>query len=283
MTTNTINAVLVELNISTWTARKLDRTASKEVKESKGAYSDDAARVNKNLLAGMNNLKRVTDFVALKRNEFYQMTLPWSDSGQRLSPMMQFFELKRWVNECEQSFNQLVLEFLRDYPTLISAQAFQLGALFDRNEFPSVDDIKDKFRFKVTFLPLPSTGDFRVDASASVINDMKKEYEEMFQERIQQVNQDLWTRLHDTLQHMSDRLGYDDTGKGKIFRDTMVDNAVELCDMLKRLNVTNNPALEKARAGLESALLGIDASEIRRDGARDEVKSKVDTVLADWF
>ena len=280
---STLNAAIVELNVSTWTARKLDKNASKEVKVSKGAYSDDAARVNKNLLAGMNNLKRVTDFVALTRNDFYRLTLPWSDSGQRLVPMMQFFELKQWINDREATFNQLVSEFLRDYPTLISAQAFQLGALFDRNEFPDVEEIATKFRFKVGFLPLPSTGDFRIDAPNEIVADMQKEYEAMFNERIEQVNQELWTRLHDTLKHMSDRLGYDPTGKAKIFRDSMVDNAVELCDMLKRLNVTNDPKLEKARAGLESALLGVDASEIRLDGARDEVKHKVDTVIADWF
>lgn len=279
----TLNAAIVELNVSTWTARKLDRNASKEVKVSKGANSDDAARVNKNLLAGMDNLKRVTDFVALTRNEFYRLTLPWSDSGQRLVPMMQFFELKQWINDSEDTFNKLVAEFLRDYPTLISAQAFQLGALFDRNEFPDVEEIATKFRFKVGFLPLPSTGDFRIDAPNEVISGMQKEYEAMYNERIAQVNQDLWTRLHDTLKHMSDRLGYDSTGKAKIFRDSMVENAVELCDMLKRLNVTNDPKLEKARAGLESALLGVDASEIRLEGARDEIKHKVDVVIADWF
>ena len=279
----TLNAAIVELNVSTWTARKLDKTASKEVKVNKGAFSDDAARVNKNLLAGMNNLKRVTDFVALTRNDFYRLTLPWSDSGQRLVPMMQFFELKQWINDQEATFNQLVAEFLRDYPTLISAQAFQLGALFDRNEFPDVEEIATKFRFKVGFLPLPSTGDFRIDAPNEIVADMQKEYESMYNERIAQVNQDLWIRLHDTLRHMSDRLGYDSTGKAKIFRDSMVENAVELCDMLKRLNVTNDPKLEKARSSLESALLGVDASEIRLEGARDEIKHKVDVVIADWF
>lgn len=278
-----LNAAIVELNVSTWTARKLDRKASKEVTTSKGANSDDAARVNKNLLAGMNNLKRVTDFVATTRNDFYQLTLPWSDSGQRLVPMAQFFDLKAWINDKQQTFDSLVAEFLRDYPTLISAQAFQLGALFDRTEFPSVHDISDKFRFKVGFLPLPDTGDFRVDAPKEIVAEMQAQYEVMMQERIDQVSQDLWTRLHDTLKHMSDRLGYDDTGKAKIFRDTLVTNAVDLCDILKKLNVTDDPKLEKARATLESALLGIDADELRRDGARDEVKAKVDTVIADWF
>jgi hypothetical protein len=279
----TLNAAIVELNVSCWTARRLDKKVSDEVKANKGAASNDAIRANKNLLAGMNNLKRVTDFVALTRNDFYRLTLPWSDSGQRLVPMMQFFELKQWINDQEATFNQLVAEFLRDYPTLISAQAFQLGALFDRNEFPDVEEIATKFRFKVGFLPLPSTGDFRIDAPNEVVEGMQKEYEAMYNERIAQVNQDLWIRLHDTLRHMSDRLGYDSTGKAKIFRDSMVENAVELCDMLKRLNVTNDPKLEKARSSLESALLGVDASEIRLEGARDEIKHKVDVVIADWF
>lgn len=279
----TLNAAIVELNISTWTARKLDKQTSKEVKLSKGANSDDAARVNKNLLAGMNNLKRVTDFVALTRNEFYNLTLPWSDSGQRLVPMAQFFDLKKWINDKQNTYEQLVSEFLRDYPTLISAQAFQLGALFDRNEFPSVEEIADKFRFRVGFLPLPTTGDFRVDAPNEIVEEMRTQYESMVQERVAQVSQDLWTRLHDTLRHMSDRLGYDDTGKAKIFRDSLVTNAVDLCDLLKKLNVTNDPKLESARASLESVLLGVDAGELRREGARDEVKQKVDSVLADWF
>ena len=279
----TLNAAIVELNISTWTARKLDKQTSKEVKLSKGANSDDAARVNKNLLAGMDNLKRVTDFVALTRNEFYNLTLPWSDCGQRLVPMTQFFDLKKWINDKQNTYEQLVSEFLRDYPTLISAQAFQLGDLFDRSEFPSVDEISDKFRFKVGFLPLPTTGDFRVDAPKEIVAEMREQYESMVQERVAQVSQDLWTRLHDTLKHMSDRLGYDSTGKARIFRDTLVTNAVDLCDLLKKLNVTNDPKLEKARASLESTLLGVDADEIRRVGARDEIKQKVDAVLADWF
>lgn len=279
----TLNAALVELNVSCWTARRLDKQTSKEVQTSKGAASSDAIRANKNLLAGMNNLKRVTDFVALTRNEFYSLTLPWSDCGQRLVPMAQFFDLKKWINDKQNTYEQLVSEFLRDYPTLISAQAFQLGALFDRNEFPSVDEIADKFRFKVGFLPLPTTGDFRVDAPNEIVEEMRTQYESMVQERVTQVSQELWARLHDTLKHMSDRLGYDDTGKAKIFRDSLVTNAVELCDLLKKLNVTNDPDLEKARASLESALLGVDADELRRAGARDEVKQKVDSVLADWF
>ena len=281
-TNNTINACICELNISVWTARKHDKVASREVKFDKGAHSDDAARVNKNLMAGMANLKKVTDFVAATRSSFYTMTLPWSDSGQRLIPMAQFFELKQWINTQEIEFNSIVGEFLRDYPTLISAQAFQLGALFNRNEYPSVDDIRHKFGFRVGFLPLPQAGDFRVDATTEVINEMEEQYKETLNTRIQQVNEDLWERLHSTIKHMADRMGVSADGKKNIFRDSMVENAVDLCDLLKRLNITNDQKLEKARASLESALLGVDATELRKDGAREEMAIKLDNILGAW-
>ena len=277
-----INACICELNISVWTARKHDKAASREVKFDKGAHSDDAARVNKNLMAGMANLKKVTDFVASTRSNFYTMTLPWSDSGQRLIPMAQFFELKQWINTQEIEFNSIVGEFLREYPTLISAQAFQLGALFNRNEYPSVDEIRHKFGFRVGFLPLPQAGDFRVDATTEVINEMEEQYKETLNTRIQQVNEDLWERLHSTIKHMADRMGVGADGKKNIFRDSMVDNAVDLCDLLKRLNITNDQKLEKARASLESALLGVDATELRKEGAREEMAIKLDSILGAW-
>ena len=281
-TNNTINACICELNISVWTARKHDKAASREVKFDKGAHSDDAARVNKNLMAGMANLKKVTDFVASTRSNFYTMTLPWSDSGQRLIPMAQFFELKQWINTQEIEFNSIVGEFLQEYPTLISAQAFQLGALFNRNEYPSVDEIRHKFGFRVGFLPLPQAGDFRVDATTEVINEMEEQYKETLNTRIQQVNEDLWERLHSTIKHMADRMGVGADGKKNIFRDSMVDNAVDLCDLLKRLNITNDQKLEKARASLESALLGVDATELRKEGAREEMAIKLDSILGAW-
>lgn len=278
-----LNAVIVELNIRTWTARKLDKQASREVKDMKGAHSDDAARLNKNLMAGMDNLKRITDYVALTRNEFYTLTLPWSDSGQRLVPMPQFFTLKAWLNDKQTTFQQMVTQFLIDYPNLISAQAFQLGALFNRAEYPTSDEIAAKFGFAVNFLPVPSMGDFRVDSIAEIKDELQQQYESLFTDRVKQLNNDLWTRLYDTLRHMSDRLGYNEDGTKKVFRDSLVDNAVDLCDLLKRLNVTSDPELEKARAWLESALIGVDADELRKEGARDEVKQKVDTALDAWF
>ncbi len=279
-----MNVILVEVNFSCWSAKTTDRKAGKEITMSKGANSVDAAKVQKNLLAGLNNLKKITDFVAIARNEFYKSTLPWSDSGQRLIPMAQFFDLKQWVNNTEIEFSSLVQTFLHEYPNLIAAQAFQLGQLFDRNEYPTVDEVKEKFRFRVAFLPLPDSGDFRVDAPQEALDEMAAQYEVVMKERVSKVSDELWGRLRNCLEHMSERLSSNPDGTKKIFRGSLINNAIDECDMIQKLNVTGDAKIEKARAMLENAIAGLDADMLREsDVVRVEVKKKVDDVLTSWM
>jgi hypothetical protein len=90
---------------------------------------------------------------------------------------------------------------------------------------------------------------------------------------------DAWTRLHDTLKHLSDRMDYTDENKKK-FWDSTITNATELCGLLTSLNVTNDPKLEEARQKLEKALAGVEPEDIRESEAiRSNVKSKVDEIL----
>jgi len=154
--------MLVDLSISTWTARKLDRGVTDEVNLSKKA-SQQASRVNKNLLPGVEQLDDIVKHASMIRNWVAARTLPWSDYGPRLITTDKFFEFKQELDEHERVFQDKVDSFLNVYPTLISMQAFKLGEMFDREEYPDVNEIADKFRFNVAYLPIPETGDFRVD------------------------------------------------------------------------------------------------------------------------
>jgi hypothetical protein len=69
-------------------------------------------------------------------------------------------------------------------------------------------------------------------------------------------------------------------GDRKIFRDTLVENATGLCDLLTRLNVTRDPELEKARRMLESTINNVDPDDLRSSShARLELKSSVDEII----
>ena len=91
-----------------------------------------------------------------------------------------------------------------------------------------------------------------------------------------------WSRLHECLSHVSERL--EDSGqetKKKIFRDSLVDNAHELIDMLKVLNVTKDPELERARALMAQTFTGLEATDLRdSEVVRRDVKANVDSILS---
>ena len=282
------SAILVELNISAWTGRKLDKRVSEEIDASKGTKAK-GGNYHKHLLAGTDKLDAVQKIVSAVRVWHYEQTLPWSDGGARLLPMKNFFEYKRTLSMFETQFKQSVDEMLSEYPVLVTAAAFQLGALFNRNDYPDVESITGKFRFSYVFMPVPTAGDFRIQAADDAIAELQAQAEEHMNKRVNDAMKDIWTRLHDCLHHMSDKLGDLPTPRvlkdgtevhSQVFRDSLVNNAVELCGLLTKLNVTDDPNLEQARHKLESAITGVTAEGLRADdGERDHLKKQVDDIL----
>lgn len=273
------NATLVELSLSIWTARKMDKKVSEEIDASKSTKTR-AGNYHKNLMAGSATLERIRSLAGAVRTWHYENTLPWADAGSRLLPMKNFFEYKTKLGQYEQEFEQAVSDFLSEYDVLVSAAAFKLGALFDRSEYPSRDEVRAKFRFSYVFAPVPEVGDFRVDVEAETKRLLEDQYKSYYQNKLEDAMKDAWQRLYDTLTHISERLDYTPENK-KRFWDTTITNAAELCPLLTRLNVTNDPKLEQARQQLEQALTGVDAASIREsDELRNTVKNRVDEILS---
>lgn len=272
------SAMLVELNISTWTARKLDRRVSEEVDVSKGTQAR-AGNYNKNLLAGTETLDGIIKYAANARAWHNQQTLPWSDSGTRLLPMASFMTYKKHLGTLENNFNTLVDHFLTVYPDLVSAMAFKLGGLFDREEYPDVEKIRHKFGFNYFFSPVPEAGDFRVDAGDAALRELQMQYESEFDRRLNSAMKEAWARLYECLDRMKDRLT-DDGDKPKIFRDSLIKNAEELVEALKHINVTKDPQLEQARVELAQAISGVEPKELRDNKTiRQDVRARVDDIL----
>lgn len=277
-------AMLTEFNASVWTARKLDRSATEEIVTSKNAAAKDAARVNKSLLAGRSELEDIQSMIGRARQFVYDNTLPWSDSGLRLLPTINFERFAAKMNAFEDEFEMMVATFVDIYPTLITAQAMALGDMFKRDDFPTQNAIMTKFAFRVNYLPVPTAGDFRVDVGNAAMDDIKAKLERIAQERVDAAMQDVRGRLGDHLKRMSDRLTTDYVGgeaKQRRFHDSLVDGALELCDITKSLNVVNDLDLEAARKALEQALCGVDPKDLRKDETlRQGTKKAVDDILS---
>lgn len=276
-------AMLVEFNASVWTARKLDKSTTEEVVSNKNAAAKDAARVNKHLLAGRSELDVVQQLVNRVRTFVYDNTLPWSDSGLRLLPTANFMKFTEKMNDFETEFEATVNAFVAIYPTLITAQAMALGQMFKRDDYPTANEIMTKFSFRVNYMPVPTAGDFRVDVGNAAQQELREKLERVAQERIDAAMADVRARLGDHLKRMSDRLTTDEVGgeaKARRFHGSLVDGALELCDLIKSLNVVGDATLEAARSELEMALVGVTADELRKNEAvREDTKKAVDSIL----
>ena len=279
------SAMLVDLNIAIYSGRKQDKSTQAEVTLAKGSGSKKAASVYKNLFAECKELDAITKFQARARSEHYRLTLPWNDRGARLLPTASLLDYKQAMNRYQQEFDRLVEAFLDRYDTLVAAAAFQLGTLFDRQEYPERLQVARRFRMDLSFVPLPTSGDFRLDVESEVQRELMEQYERRLEEQLSSATKDSWTRLYEALSRLSDRLTVDEDGKRKIFHDTVVTGAVELCELLTAMNVTQDPQLESARRKLQEVLLGVTPKELREeDGTRVLTKQKVDAILSafDW-
>ena len=248
----TTSSVLVEMNISVWTANKLDKTATEKVTTDNLAVQN-AAQVRKNLMAGTTLRKGIADYAAGCRLWHNTQTLPWADRGARLLPTSLFMDYKQEASIRTSTFNKMVDEFCDNYPALVQTAHNYLGGLFNNEDYPSTDTVRQKFGFHMVFSPVPESGDFRLEVAENDLAELRQQYENSFNNRLGDAMREPWDRLHKTLTAISEKLTEDagDDNVKRRYHDTLLTNAQSLCGMLTHLNITKDPKLEEARRQLE--------------------------------
>lgn len=273
------SAMLCELSISTWTGRKKDKRASEEVTTSNNA-SAGVANVSKKLLADCAELVAIQKLTANIRNMHYNMTMPWSDTGLRLLPTAQYFKYHEVMTAMQNEYDSLVDTFLRDYDNEIINAQLKLGDLFDPFEYPTVDSLRHKFGFRLSYIPLPDAGDFRIDVGNEATDQIRTEYQSYYSRQLENAMNDVWQRAYDALSRMSERLDYQDNESKKIFRDTLVSNVTDMVELLHVCNVTGDSQMSALANQLDETLRGVTPDALREDAyLRAETKRTVDQVI----
>lgn len=287
ITTIATAAVLAELNISVWTAKKKDKRTSDEVRDDKNVKADKAVSVYKNLFADDKDLKAIMAYQTSIRMYFVRHTLPWNDLGCRLMPARSILDVTNELEAMKQQFFVYVNAFISAYPGKINVAAFKLGQLFNRDDFPSVDEVRRKFAMNYVLTPVPTSGDFRVDVQNDVGEFLKNKYKTDAEQRIAALLRDPWERAYESLRHMQARidalLQYDDTlpGGRPRLHQTVFDNALELAGLLDKLNVTNDAQLSDCATRIRRLVTGVDVQVIREDKTQQTaLKKKVDDLMS---
>jgi len=252
-------ALLVSLSISQWTARKLDKKATKEVADINRA-STSAGRYNKSLLPLNDLLANVHQKTGVIREKFAKNTLPWGVDGTRILPSANYLQFMQDFRKEKSEWQSLVNTFLDNYEYLVAEANRWLGDLYDEKDYPSKESIIGKFSMDMGIFPVPSN-DFRVELSSDELTRIQEDLESRMTSIQQEAMNDCWHRLYKHVEHITEKL----SDPKNIFRDSMIENARETCDLLTRLNISEDPNLEAMRQAVERKLLDHHPDTLRND------------------
>ena len=198
-------AMLVTLNISTWTARTLDIRTTNEVLVAKQADAS-VGRFNKALLPNNTTIKAIRKNAGSARHYNYQQTLPWSDNGARIIPTARFMEHSRKMGEFKAEQEKLVNQFKQEYLDAVKEAEGVMGQLFDENDYPVKDVVDEKFSFSIDYVQVPVSEDFRVDLAEEEVIKLKASLDKRKDMAIHEARQDMYVRLQRVVNHMAEKL-----------------------------------------------------------------------------
>jgi hypothetical protein len=259
------DAMVVRLSVGQWTARKFDKQATQHV-AAEYSVKADVGRYNKALLA-KEAIQSITRVVSNVRMFHYTNTLPWDDGGGRLLPAKNFMTYTSQIRGFKEEFAKAVRDFVDNYDTYRDQAETALGGLFNAGDYPSMAEVAYKFRFEVDFEPVSTAADFRVTLQTDEVEAIKKDIEAKNKDRLKEATYDLFERLNDAVSKLADKLAEEDA----IFRDSLVENVVELTELLPKLNVTNDSKLNDLLKVTMQKICSLNPDTLRKE---PEVRAK---------
>ena len=258
-------AMIVRLSISQWTARRFDKRVSQKIAADYAVYAE-VGRYN-NVLIAKEAIQIITQAVSAIRSFHYDNTLPWDDGGGRILPSKNFLTYSKEMRKFKQRFDDAVVEFIGNYDEYRDEARKRLNGMFREADYPGRREIGRKFGFSTDIDPVPSAEDFRVTLQSKDATRIKKQLEARINKRVVEATKDLFIRLSEVVERFAEKLA----DKDAIFRDSLVENVVELVNLLPKLNVANDSELEKLRKEVQKKVCAFEPDTLRKD---DKVRSK---------
>ena len=196
-------ALLVNTTVRVWTGEKRDRAITLEICTMKGAEAN-AVRANKSLLG--EHIHGVQAAERAVRQAVNERTLPWMDDGTRILKGAVFMAFTEAMGEPIRLFDDAVDEFIAAYPEIRFEARRRLGDAFSEGDFPSQARLRDRFGVRLTYLPVPSTEDFRVNSAEDEIEAVRRNAEEALRGTVNDAVLSLLDRLQEPVARMATRL-----------------------------------------------------------------------------
>ena len=278
----THDAMLVSLRITAWSGRLHDRRASNHVAAHHEA-SASAGRYNKRLLPKA-AFAALGATASAARSAHYAQTLPWDDQGARLLPVANHDRYTELLDGLRERMVRERARFIEDYDENVDQARLDLGRLFRIEEYPSREELRDRFGLRYRIAPVPDATHFMARLASDDTDRIRRDIEAQVGERLHDAVGDLYRRLGEAVGRVSERLREDPEGKPLVFRDSMIGNIRELVDVIPRLNIFGDETLAQLCAQVKERIASVDPDALRPSGAFDpaaraSVKREADALM----
>lgn len=271
-------AVLVSVKRRMYSPYKLDKEESEKY---------GAGNVNKHLFEGRDNKVKetISKFTAVytwvKDN-----TVPWS-TGVDMLNINHYFEFNKGLRERIEDAEKAVEDLYRNWDREVQADLARLmriatakgkPSLANINDYPDAEEMRSRFGIDVRYMPVPTTGDFRVGISDEDKASLQRQLEEAESNAARHVIQSMLEPMQRAAEKLSVPIGKD----GAVFRDTLIDNMVDVAERMAKVNLSDDSSVLKQINDLK-ALVGAYAnnkdvlrqSPVVRNKAASQIKSLV--------
>ena len=278
----THDAMLVSLRITAWSGRLYDRQASNHV----AAHHDAAAsagRYTKRLLPKA-AFAALTTTVSACRSTHYEQSLPWDDKGARLLTVANYDHYTELMDGLRERMVRERARFIEDYDDNVDQARLDLGRLFRIEDYPSKEALQGKFSVRYRITPVPDADHFMAQLAAQDTERVKRDIESQVEEKLHDAVGDLYRRLGEAVERVSERLQTGDDGKPLVFRDSMIENIRELVDVVPRLNIFGDHRLAQLCQDVKDRIASADPDTLRpsptfNPSVRQQVKRDADALM----
>lgn len=259
-----------------WNAHKVDQDATERTISDYQAL-EGAGRFNKKLIDKI-HLKKIRSIVQEARKYWHSITLPWGNEGSRILPGDKIFDFETKMREFEREFELAYADLEANYVQITTEQKTILGNMYNPNDYPSIDELRNKFSIKVEITGIESKDDIRLNMTEPLVNRLKNQAAEEEKAKIIDATRDVYRRMMQNLSYMVERLEATKTDKKtneKVytkFKNATITNLTEILDLVPSLNIAKDPTLDEVARDLTEKLANFEPVDIRNDEtARKEV------------
>ena len=276
------DAMLVSLRISAWSGRLYDREASDHVAAHHDA-SSSVGRYNKRLLPKA-ALAALNATMSEARTRHDAQSLPWDDKGSRLLTVSNYEQYTGIMDALRERLVRQRARFIEDFDDYVEQARLDLGKLFRIEDYPSKDRLRDRFSIRYRITPVPDADHFIARLASDDTDRVKRDIESHIEEQLHDAVGDLYRRLAEAVERVSERLDEDENGKPLVFRDTMISNIRGLVDVVPRLNIFGDQRLASLCEQVKDRIAGVEPDSLRPSrafdpAARVRVKRDADALL----